>query len=368
MSKRVTTESFIKRACSVHGNRYDYTKVLYVAARSKVTIICPEHGEFEQTPANHCTGRGCRECGGNNPLTLAEFIQRANKVHNTLYDYSFVKFSNVENKVEIICPVHGVFLQRPMSHLRGFGCDQCGRINTAKKLRHTFERFYEDAKKIHDDKYDYSRVKYINALKKVVIICQNHGCFEQVPAHHIRGVGCPKCGDESTAIKRARETHDFIQEAKEVHGELYDYSKVKYVSSHEKIEIICLIHGSFFQSPVNHVRGNKSGCSGCALSGFDQTKPGLLYYIAVKANNGKTLYKIGITNLSIEKRFSLSDRARIRVVKIWRYDKGLRAAERERLIINQFKKDRYLGPPILSCDGNTELFTKDILGLDNKEN
>lgn len=101
MSKHVTTEDFIQRARKVHGNWYDYSKVLYVAAMSKVKIICPEHRKFEQRPANHYTGRGCRERGGNKPLTLDRFIERANKVHKGRYGYSRVEFTNVESKIEI---------------------------------------------------------------------------------------------------------------------------------------------------------------------------------------------------------------------------------------------------------------------------
>ena len=122
----------------------------------------------------------------------------------------------------------------------------------------------------------------------------------------------------------------------------------------------------FGRSPVNHVRGNKAGCPGCALSGFDQTKPGLLYYIAVTTNDGDTLYKIGITNLSIKRRFPIIDRARIRIVKIWRFVIGRDAAERETEILNQFAGGRYYGPNILVGAGNTELFTYDVLGLDKK--
>ena len=98
MSKRVTTADFIKRAREVHGNRYDYSKVSYVAAISNVTIICPEHGEFEQRPSNHYIGHGCHECGGNKPLTLDKFIERANKKHKGRYDYSRVEFKNVESE------------------------------------------------------------------------------------------------------------------------------------------------------------------------------------------------------------------------------------------------------------------------------
>ena len=101
MSKHVTTEGFIQRACRVHGNWYDYSKVIEVAAISKATIICPEHGEFEQRPENHCSGHRSRECGGNKPLTLDRFIERANKVHKGRYDYSCVELTNIESKIEI---------------------------------------------------------------------------------------------------------------------------------------------------------------------------------------------------------------------------------------------------------------------------
>ncbi len=367
MSKRVTTANFIQRALEVHGNRYDYSKVLYVAARSKVTIICPVHGEFEQQPSSHCTGRGCHKCGGNKPLTLDRFIERANKKHKGRYDYSRVEFQNVEIKVEIICPDHGSFLQRPASHLKGFGCDRCGRVETGKKLGHSLERFVEDARRAHGDRYDYSQVEYINALSNVTIICPDHGAFGQKPANHIRDVGCPVCGTESAAALRVKTTEKFIQEAREVHGDRYDYSKVEYVTSHIKVEIACREHGSFWTSAVNHVKGNKSGCPDCAESGFNPSEPGLLYYIAVTADDGDTLYKIGITNHSVQRRFPTPDLARMRIVKIWRFVVGRVAAEREADILSQFAGNRYYGPDILVGAGNTELFTRDVLRLDGQD-
>jgi hypothetical protein len=365
MSKHVTTADFIQRAREVHGDRYDYSKVLYVAAKIKITIICPEHGEFEQTPSNHSTGYGCRECGGNKPLTLDRFIERANKIHKGRYDYSRVEFKNVESKVEIICPDHGPFLQRLMSHLKGFGCARCGRVETAKKLGHTRDRFLEDARQAHGDRYDYSQVEYVNALTKVTIICPDHGPFRQKPANHIRDVGCPICGDERTAAQRTKTTEYFVQKAREVHGDRYDYSRVEYKSAHEKVEIVCTEHGPFWQSPANHTKGDTAaGCPGCALSGFDQTKPGLLYYIASTTDDGDTLYKVGITNLSLKRRFPTIDRTRIRIVKTWQFEVGCDAAKREAEILRRFARDQYYGTDILVGAGNTELFTHDVLGLD----
>lgn len=367
MSKLVTTQDFIQRAVKVHGSRYDYSKVTYVAAITDVTIICPEHGEFKQRPTNHYIGHGCHQCGGNKPLTLDNFVERAHKLHKGKYDYSRVKFKNVESKVEILCPDHGSFFQRLMTHLKGLGCDRCGRVNVAKKLSHSIERFIADARRAHGDKYDYSQVTYVNALTKVTIVCPGHGPFKQNPASHIRDIGCPKCGDESAADLRRTTTGEFISEAKAVHGDQYDYSKTEFKSSHEKVEIGCPVHGSFWQSPANHTKGNKAGCPGCAESGFDQTKPGLLYYLAVRTNDGNTLYKIGITNLSVNKRFPTLDLARIRIVRTWQFEMGRIAAEREADILSRFSRHRYHGPDILVGSGNTELFINDVLGLDGDQ-
>ena len=172
--------------------------------------------------------------------------------------------------------------------------------------------------------------------------------------------------NEKTAIKRTRSTEDFINEAKEVHGDKYDYSKSVYTRSHDKLKITCRTHGPFWQSAVNHTRGNKAGCPGCAIFGFDQTKPGMMYYLAVKTDDEQTLYKIRITNYSVEKRFPALDLSRIRIVKIWEYAEGKEAADRENTILHQFAHFKYNGPDVLMGSGNTELFTRDVLNLDIK--
>jgi hypothetical protein len=367
MSKKVTTQDFIRRAREVHGDKYDYSKSEYLSAMTDITIICPIHGEFQQRPANHYSGRGCRECGGNKPLTLQKFVERAHAKHGKRYDYSQVTFDGVESKVKIICSTHGPFVQRVMVHLKGFNCPKCGRESVAGKLGHSRERFVQDAKTAHGDKYDYSEVDYVNALSKVKIICPVHGAFLQKPANHIRGVGCSKCSDIVTGEKRRLTTDEFIAAAKLVHGDKYDYSRVVYVTSHKKVEITCPEHGSFWQSAVNHIKGNKAGCPGCAISGFDQTKPALLYYIAVVTDEEETLYKIGITNLSVRERFPSADLARIRVIKTWSFDRGVEAAKREIAILREFSDDIYTGLDVLIGAGNTELFVRDILNLDSRD-
>jgi hypothetical protein len=364
LSKKVTTADFIRRGREVHGDKYDYSKAVYESATSNITIICPTHGEFQQRPANHYIGRGCRECGGNKPLTVERFIERAIKKHGDRYDYSKVEFVGVESKIKIVCPEHGEFIQRVMVHLKGFNCPSCGRESTAQKLNYSQDRFIKDSQVTHGNKYDYSQVEYINAQSKVKILCPEHGVFEQRAANHIRGIGCSKCSDLIAGEKRRLTTEEFIEEAKLIHGAQYDYSKVVYTTFHDKVEIVCREHGAFWQSAVNHVKGNKSGCPGCAVSGFDQTKPALLYYLAVRTDKDQVLYKIGITNLTVKKRFPASDLARIRLIKTWAFEKGSEAAERELEVLREFMDDRYAGDDVLIGAGNTELFVRDVLGLD----
>lgn len=368
MSKKVTTADFINRGREIHGDKYDYSRTVYVAAVQHVTIICPVHGEFQQRPVNHLMGRGCPHCGGSKALTLEKFIERANIRHNNRYDYSLVKFKNVESKVDIICPKHGVFKQRLMSHLKGFNCPTCGSESKADKLKQPLDEFLSLAKAAHGDKYDYSKVDYVNAQSKVKIICPKHGTFLQRPVNHIRDIGCSKCSHTTAGLERRLTTEEFIKRAKIVHGNKYDYSFVVYKTAHQKVEIICQEHGAFWQSPATHTMGNKAGCPGCAISGFDQTKPGMLYYLAVLTDNYETLYKIGITNLNVEKRFPNADLARIRTIRTWSFNEGRLAAKRELDILKEYSDDLYTGPDILVGSGNSELFIRDVLQLDSEEN
>ena len=124
-TKKLTTETFVERAKIVHNCRYDYSKVKYVNSHTKVCIICPEHGEFWQTPYNHLKGQGCFKCCGKEKLTTEEFIKRAIKVHGDKYDYSKVEYINIKTPVCIICPEHGEFWQKPIKHLIGENCPSC---------------------------------------------------------------------------------------------------------------------------------------------------------------------------------------------------------------------------------------------------
>ena len=188
MSKKLTTEEFIEKAKKIHGNKYDYSLVVYKNNSTKVKIICPEHGIFEQRPSSHLEKRGCSKCSKNKKYTQKIVIEKARSVHGNKYDYSLVDYKNQNTKIKIICPEHGIFEQIPYSHLKGFGCNEC-----SGRKRLTTDDFIKKAKRVHGDKYDYSLVEYKNNSTKVKIICPEHGVFEQRPNDHIRKRGCGIC-------------------------------------------------------------------------------------------------------------------------------------------------------------------------------
>ena len=150
MSKRKSNDEFIREAQLIHHNKYDYSKVEYANAHTKVCIICPEHGEFWQTPSDHLNGKGCPQCAGNVRCDKDTFIEKAKHMHNDRYDYSKVEYANAHTKVCIICPEHGEFWQIPNNHLNGNGCPLCKNRKIGDVLRDTVEDFSNKSNEIHD--------------------------------------------------------------------------------------------------------------------------------------------------------------------------------------------------------------------------
>ena len=262
-------EEFIEKGREIHGNKYDYSKVKYKNTTTKVCIICPEHGEFWQTPKAHILyGYGCSKCGrkkcaDKTSLTTEQFIAKAKRIHADKYDYSKVEYFNAYTKICIICPEHGEFWQTPHDHLNGAGCPKCGNIKKKEARQLTTEEFKEKAKKIHGNKYDYSKTNYISTKEKVCIICPEHGEFWQTPNCHLNGQGCPKCGNINISQKKKKALDVLINEFKQIHGDKYDYSKVEYNGCDELITIICPEHGEFKQRSHDHLAGH--GCPKCGI-------------------------------------------------------------------------------------------------------
>ncbi len=169
--------------------------------------------------------------------------------------------------------------------------------------------FITKATLVHGDTYDYNKVVYVNSRTKITIMCKTHGEFLQRPDTHLASTGCPKCATERGAIQTVSSLDTFITKAKVVHNDLYTYSNAVYINSRTKIDITCKIHGDFQQKPKVHLEGY--GCTSCVVGGFDQTKPAVLYYLCVC----NSVYKIGVTNRSVTRRFCNTDLAQIVVLE-----------------------------------------------------
>lgn len=268
---------FSKRAMIIHGNKYDYVNSFYSFEEKKISIECPKHGVFYQSPATHLRGFGCKRCAdiergkAQSLKSKIRFVSKASIVHNSKYDYSKTEYIKSSIKVEIICPNHGVFLQRPNSHLRGVGCPRCGDEAMAAKQTKPLEKFLSEANELHGSRYDYSLVEYSSFHEKITIICALHGAFEQTPASHLAGHGCQTCGHIKTGDAFRSDNAEFIKKAQQIHGERYDYANVFYVNNLTHVEIICPDHGPFRQQPSKHIDA-RQGCPSCANRDMDTEK------------------------------------------------------------------------------------------------
>lgn len=196
--KRISQDEFIKKAKEVHGDKYDYSKVNFSErnSRGQICIVCPKHGEFWQTPTQHLQGYGCNYCS--KPVhDTKSFINKCHEKYGDFYDYSKVNYVNSFTKVCIICPKHGEFWITPSNFLNKNRCPKCSKESQIKKQSLTNDEFIKRSKEVHGDKYDYSKVNYVNNHTKVCIICPEHGEFWQTPSKHLKGEGCPKCKESS---------------------------------------------------------------------------------------------------------------------------------------------------------------------------
>lgn len=274
MRQILTSEQIIESFRKVHGNTYDYSKVVYIKSNEKIEIICPEHGSFFQTPNNHKNGQRCPKCSGKLKHTKEEIIEKMNLVHNNIikkYEYNIPTYNNIFQKIKIKCLVqdHGIFEQTISNHINGQGCPKCGKISSGLKNISNQEDVIEQFKKVHHNKYDYSEVEYKKNSEKVKIICPEHGPFLQTPNAHKMGSGCPSCGGKQKLtipqiINRAQNIHSIDSKPK------YHYNIEKYNSVNDIIDIICPEHGIFSQTVISHLSGN--GCPKCGKESISKLK------------------------------------------------------------------------------------------------
>lgn len=185
----MTKEEIIRKSKLIHGDKFDYSLVADLRRRDKMKIICPTHGEFIQEIGNHLSGRGCRLCDYDiRRKNKKDILNDFNKIHNFKYKYIIDNYKNNKDFIQVICPTHGEFRQQAISHLRGFGCPECG---GSRKL--TIDEFIDRSRKLHSNFYNYDKSDYINTETPIVITCPIHGDFKLTPHSHLKGSRCPLC-------------------------------------------------------------------------------------------------------------------------------------------------------------------------------
>ena len=252
--KRFTINEWIERAKERHGEKYDYTDSRLVGKR-KMSVRCRIHGVWNPDRKSHANGYGCPECAPNAKMNTEKFINKSRELYGERFDYSLVKYVNIQTPVKIICLEHEVeFKVIPHNHLHSSGgCKECLEVVVP-----TTEEFIE-LRSVHGDKYDYSLVEYVSTKEPVRLICPEHGPFEKtplilsimemvVPNARICILQLPRNGSRGLLLYTEIDTI---------------YSNVQYQNSKSPVEIICKTHGPFFQRPSSHIH-QKAGCNKCS--------------------------------------------------------------------------------------------------------
>lgn len=278
--KKCRDDAKKKKCEEKHGDAFDYSPTKFELPEAQLNqFICKKHNNrFQETITNHVRylSGGCKECDKEwqsvrQSMSVREFIEKAIQLHGDKYDYSRVRqFKNQHELVLIGCnnPEHGYFLKSPANHLHirlKQGCPECGHRRGAEKIAKSWESFLEDARKVHGDDYDYERGHYATTRSIIEIYCKECKVyFPQRVTDHLSGNGHPLCNREKGVQKlKTLDTEVVVEKCREVWGNTYDYSKVKWVRDSVPLEVGCLKgHGYFLIDYYNHT-GLKRGCRKC---------------------------------------------------------------------------------------------------------
>jgi hypothetical protein len=382
MPKLITQEEFIARCRKMHGDKYDYSGTIYLAAKKKITVCCPKHGRFDTIAGNHASGIGCPKCGRERTESAKRsstqaFIERARRIHGTTYDYSKVNYQRNSITVLLGCPTHGWFNQTPAHHLAGGGCKKCGTQRTVASLRAArgLSRgdYFQQCENAHGGRYKYPDQPFNGMRGKISAICPIHGLFQIDAVPHLRlKTGCQKCGYSSTSAAKKRGVTGWLEQVRKIHGVRYEYDTSNWNGVMSKVRIRCPKHGWWQQQALKHAQGQI--CPKCAnerLSGRWQpetmtaeyaAEPCFFYYLHLSTDD-EAFYKIGISNY-VASRCSRLRQSGYKVRVIHKIS-GTRKSCLE-LEIATFKEfddfAAYVPRQVFAGDG--ECFSWDILGMD----
>ncbi len=261
MATTGTAENFIKKAKAVHKDSYDYERVIYINARTKVEVLCGIHGLFLISPDNHLRGRGCPKCAGKK-WTKVDFISAAKEKHGNTYDYSNLEFKNKNEDVKIVCHKHGEFYQNPYVHIKGSGCPKCIGRNL------TFDELVAEARKAHNNQYEYLELitkndqsKRSRKYLKIKCIKHDHIWLADPYTHINNKTGCDLCGNERSSQKQRSSFERIRQRIESLHPNYVIPPKQSYQNQHQNIVYFCKIHGKQKGRVINLLNGQ--GCPIC---------------------------------------------------------------------------------------------------------
>lgn len=298
-SRAVGVDAFVRRAKEVHGDRYDYSKVVYKSKGSKVTIICPTHGEFQQAAGSHLAEHGCAECYAASKTGKTkdswEQLQKFAGLYPDL-DFSGTTYAGKDSPVTAVCAKHGT-VTKPAYYWNIYGCPECGRESSASHLRDTshfmasnarkhgqvldrFKAFMDERK----DMFSWKEETYVKHGLPVEAFCKQHGqVFFPTPKNMMdKGTGCPLCGDAKVSAHKFTRIDSFLDAAKKIHSEKYNYSKVVYAGMNTKVTVVCPTHGDFEVMPTTHAHAG-TGCPSCGQkSRFEEELVSSLTAMSIK--------------------------------------------------------------------------------------
>lgn len=209
-SRTKNTDEFIQQANIIHDFKFDYSKVEYVHGKRHVIIICKNGHEFKQTPNSHLKGFGCPNCyyarmGDRNRLKLSEFIYRSNLIHDCKYDYTSSVYKSNKQKIEIICPIHGLFKQRPSNHMQGAGCPKCKTYRNELKLYNKLVKHFPHIEINHQFSPEWlDRQVFDIYIPKFNIAIEYNGIQHYQPIEQFGGIDAFKKQQERDNKKRIR--------------------------------------------------------------------------------------------------------------------------------------------------------------------
>lgn len=281
---KMNSEQYIKLIQSKNSNLQCISE--YTGSRCIMEVKCLNCGlVFKRRADSLKTNCTCPNCVKEQSLNDSK-----NKFINYLQNHNIEligTFTNVNTKTTFKCIQCGyIWNTFPYSILSGHGCAKCA-SHISYKL--TTEDFITKAKKVQKNNYNYINTKYINANTAVNIICPIHGEFKILPNNFIKRGCCPKCGIEQGGLSRRYTIEEFVEKAKQIHGNKYDYSKTTYINSEIPTTIICPIHGEFQQTPAHHLKG--CGCQKCSYSHGETF---IMNYLKNKKLNFQSQYPIQV--------------------------------------------------------------------------